>query len=53
MFLRNGVKYYPFEIRKIISKNGKTVYDRDKRGQNYIYIALTNTVGENGSEING
>lgn len=40
MFLKNGKEYYPLEISQIIGRDGKTVYDRDKRGKSYFYLDL-------------
>ena len=40
MFLHNGKEYYPLEIRKIMGQNEKVIYDRDKRGKSYVYIAV-------------
>ncbi len=40
MFLYNGKEYYPLEISQIIGRDGKTVYDRDKRGKSYFYLDL-------------
>lgn len=46
MFLRNGKEYYPLEIRQIIGRNEKVIYDRDRRGKSYVYIAVENTAGK-------
>lgn len=42
MFLRYGKEYYPLELRQIIGPDEKILYDRDKRGKSYVYIAVEN-----------
>ena len=42
MFYRQEKEYYPLEIRQIIGRNEKVVYDRDRRDKSYVYIALEN-----------
>lgn len=46
MFLYNGKEYYPLEIEKILTKEGKTVYDRNARGKSYFYIDLNTQESE-------
>lgn len=40
MFLHNSEKYYPFEICRIITKDGEIVYDRNNRRCAFCYIDL-------------
>lgn len=40
MFLHKGKEYYPLEIKQIIRKDNKVIYDREKRNKSYFYIVL-------------
>ena len=40
MFLYDSQKYYPVEICQIITREGKILYDRNKRRCAYCYIDL-------------
>lgn len=40
MILKNGKRYYPLSIGKIV-KNGKVFYDRSGRKASYFYLELS------------
>lgn len=46
MFLHKGKEYYPLEIRQIVNRDNKVIYDRDKRNKSYFYIVLNSEESE-------